>query len=75
MRVLSKIDVCMLIRYLTALSVTGATIEWKIREVYSNVLSRQMINECTMFLHCCIDLNVHAGQPSDINEDAINTVH
>ncbi len=42
------------IRYLTALGLTGATIEWKIKEVHREMISWQMIYRWrTMFLDSC----------------------
>ncbi len=72
-----KIEVRAVICYLTVLGLTRASIEQKIKEGYSEVISQQMINIwCTMFPDSCTDLddNVRAGRPSITDEDAMNTV-
>ncbi len=70
----SKMKVCTVIHYLTAMNQVGAAIEWKIKKVYDKVISQQMINRCrTMFLNSRTDLNddVHAGWPSVTDKDTI----
>ncbi len=63
----------MVIHYWTALGLKSAAIERKIKEVYDEVISRQMINRWyTMFLDDRTDLNhdVCADLPSIIDEDS-----
>ncbi len=73
----SRIEVCAIIDYLTVLDVTDAAVEWKIKEVYREVIFQKMINRwCTMFPNGRTDLNNDACQRwSVIDGDTINTVY
>ncbi len=64
-----------MIHYLTVVGLTGAAIKWKIKKVYNEVISGQMINRWrTMILDGRADLNdgIHAVRSNFIDKTQLN---
>ncbi len=75
--VLSKLEHCAVIRYLTARGESASAIYRQLAEVYSDAVTYDMVKRwCHSFFEGRTSLadDKHSGRPSNIMEDAINMV-